>query len=688
MSTASRRVPLSSNQNAANSPLRTSAAANANSYAAKQKRSIAQIQREEQYGQPPPAKKQMLDTNVTGTQRLLKSPSQQQPRVTKNQVVLQQKRHYAGASYENKVARERSGQTQQNHRHPVESAAAKITEKDVEGILNWQKHHRARFPNMVFFFDHVPEDTRRKLTKEIASLGAREEKFFSIDITHIVTTRTIPQQGDRASHHEENDANPEKKVDHHVPEQDQEQEQVQTINPSLLSRQSQPAVKRKLFDTELRNRKVPTQNQDDSFRRPKRITDVLLRARDMGKKIWPLDKLQRMLPLLLETDPYVSAAIAYGPRGAAAQSYESRETQDRNLLRLLHNERVNGPSDRDPTVVARELHYFKGPYIYVYDMEEKQKPIMVREYEKVADKSEGAWPQFRTAAMGRCPFVEDCEVRESRPRPKPKPQIRKPAVDPNPVSQQPEGSRLKPVTGKRTLSEMENAHSRNSSVASTEFMNPPKPVNGKIDFSANAFTGRPATGRMLGGEPVASGVQPSHVTSAIRSQMISSTAATPGLITGLSKEVHGLQRQVLKRNTSTTSQDPSSRRNVETSLRDDASVKRSFTLGRTSSRKLDMVDENGTSKGDAESKPVSHTEKRAERKAKKKDLKPGYCENCQEKYDDFDEHIDSKKHRRFADDPENWVELDDLLAQLERVSKRKPYSFRAPTPTSIYDEGF
>lgn len=412
---------------------------------------------------------------------------------------------------------------------------------------------------------------------------------------------------------------------------------MQTINPSLLSRPSQPAVKRKLFDTELRNRKAPVQNPDDSFKKPKRITDVLVRARDMGKKIWSVEKLQRMMSLLLETDPVVSAHIAYGTRGGSTQVYESRQTEDRNLVRLLQNERVNGPSDRDPTVVAHELHYFKGPYIYVYDMDEKQKPVMVREYEKVADKADGDWPQFRTATLGRCPFVEECDPREQRPQPRPKPQVRKPAVESKAVLQPPEASRPKPVTGKRTLSEMQNTHSRNSSVASTELMNPPKTVDGKVDFSANAFTGRPATGRMFGGEPVASGVQPSNVTSAIRSQMISSTAATPGLITGLSKEVHGLQRQVLKRNTSTTSQDPSSRRAMETSFRDEAAPKRSLTLARTSSRKLEMFDENSTSKDTAEAKPAARPERRVEKKTKKKDAKPGYCENCQEKYDDFDE---------------------------------------------------
>src|SRR3954465_14809026 len=64
-----RRVPLSSNLNAVNSPFRAVAAA-----AAKQKRSYANEQREESYGHPPPAKKQMVESHKS-----LRTPPRQQP---------------------------------------------------------------------------------------------------------------------------------------------------------------------------------------------------------------------------------------------------------------------------------------------------------------------------------------------------------------------------------------------------------------------------------------------------------------------------------------------------------------------------------------------------------------------------------------------------------------------------------
>lgn len=468
----------------------------------------------------------------------------------------------------------------------------------------------------------------------------REEAFFSIDITHVVTTRSIPSEQTASRRDEDHAAEKQpNRNDEQEQDREQNQEDVKTINPSLLTRLSDAAsVRQRLFARDIRSRKMTSQAHDDPINQPKKNMDILLRARDMGKKIWSLDKLQRMVTLLLEEDPYVSAEIAFGAR--KPREIESRTTEDRNLLRLLNNERVNGPSDRDPTVNDQELHYFKGPYIYVYDMEEKQKPIMVREYKKTADKSRGTWPQFRTAALGRCPFVDEYESKEARPQSKPKVQVTKAAAtaEARPVLQPPKMEPPKPITGKRTLGEMEYGHYRGSSTASIEMSNSSKlPLGPFPDPRRNAFTGRPA-GRLFGGEPVASGVQPSNVTSAIRSQMISSTATTPGVITGLSKEVHGLQRQVLKRNSTATSQDLSSRRTDQLNLRDDAAAKRSFTLGRTSSRKLDLMDDNTAIKASHEgTKMVARPEKRESAKAKKIDLKPGYCENCAEKYDDFDQ---------------------------------------------------
>lgn len=57
-----------------------------------------------------------------------------------------------------------------------------------------------------------------------------------------------------------------------------------------------------------------------------------------------------------------------------------------------------------------------------------------------------------------------------------------------------------------------------------------------------------------------------------------------------------------------------------------------------------------------------------------REAKGGYCENCRIKYDDFEVHINGKRHRRFARDDKNFEKLDELLERLKRPMASKPES--------------
>lgn len=61
------------------------------------------------------------------------------------------------------------------------------------------------------------------------------------------------------------------------------------------------------------------------------------------------------------------------------------------------------------------------------------------------------------------------------------------------------------------------------------------------------------------------------------------------------------------------------------------------------------------------------TKKKVEEK-KKHEMKPGYCENCRVKYNDFDDHCVSDSHRQFATNTRNFAEIDRLIS---RVSLRR-----------------
>ncbi|KJK81832.1 hypothetical protein H634G_03095 [Metarhizium anisopliae BRIP 53293] len=625
---SSRRVPLTSNPNVANSPLRGPGSLHAY---AKQKRSYANVQREEAYGQPPPVKKQVLED---GTQRAVRSPS----KAHRTQVVVQR-------SSTRLVAKDRATRTTQASTRTVQDVD---TEKEV-----WKKHHRAKFPKMVFYFESIPDDIRAKLTKRVNYLGARQEPFFSIDITHVVTTRSIPPEKSGTQHEESLEQ-----------EQQEPEEQPQTINPSLLDRNTAAGRRKLLFD--FRQTQIPSQQADDPTRRTKgtRNNDVLHKAREMGKKIWSLDKFQNMLAVLLESETR-GATYAAGTTSVRSQYGVTKGSHEPNLLQLLHNERLNGPSDRDPTAVNRELVYFKGPYIYVWDMDDKYKPIMVREYAKAVNKQDGEWPQFRSVGNGRCPFVEEIEIpekeqRRNREREKDARLVKR--EDPVPILKPPEIPIPKPVTGKRTLTEMEDGQNRVRTGLAMDVFNPAKAVLSKQAElkSQNAFTSRAEGTRLFAGEPVASGMQPSNVTSAIRSQMISSTSGINGGKAGTSKEVHGLQRKVLQK-ANPASHDVSSRRFAEVSM--DVASSRSTTMSRQTSKAVQPHDDESQRTECREKKSNSQSLK------SKRDLKPGYCENCQDKFPDFDEHILSRKHRKFAENDDNWTELDLLLEQLKRMPK-------------------
>ena len=156
---SSKRIPLSSNPNAANSPYRAVATA----AASKHKRSYATLQREESYGHPPPAKRQMLDNHQP-----LKTPSSQQfyssfeerlvARKNNASHQLSTERHYT-------AVRDKSAQQQVTR-------AERAAEEDLDSIKAWRKHYRKNFPKFVFYFESIPEEIRLKCTKHVVALGA------------------------------------------------------------------------------------------------------------------------------------------------------------------------------------------------------------------------------------------------------------------------------------------------------------------------------------------------------------------------------------------------------------------------------------------------------------------------------------------------------------------------------------
>lgn len=146
---SSRRAPLASNPNVANSPIRNTSsnfAAVLNKHR-QQKRTYASVQREEPYGQPPPSKKKLLND---GTEQPLRSPVRQVKVVRKD------------------LARVHKDEKLSQH----QGSKAAVREDEAARVQRWKSITRANFPNFVFYFESVPNDQRAKLVRHLTQLGA------------------------------------------------------------------------------------------------------------------------------------------------------------------------------------------------------------------------------------------------------------------------------------------------------------------------------------------------------------------------------------------------------------------------------------------------------------------------------------------------------------------------------------
>ncbi|KAK2740499.1 hypothetical protein FQN55_008842 [Onygenales sp. PD_40] len=670
--TTNRRIPLVNVPNGTNSPHRGVAAL------ASMKRTRPIDSRVElAHAQQPPLKKQMLDKEDVHPNYTHKSPRKLVVSGTEGKVFTRRNTNSQLTAFEKKLVAVRDKERSNHNNKNNNSRGVKHDRaggESLDSIRQWQKHYRKVFPQFVFYFEGIPEDVRNKCSRQIMALGANEEKFFSKAVTHVVTARPIPPEIESPNSADPPAGRP--SANQHGPD-----DSIQTVDPSLLEkktemRRSNLAAVKWMRETDFRCASI-----DGDWRGvfPDN-KDVLHRARQMHMKIWALEKLQRVISTMNDGSSNPNGHYTLN-NGSTAVSGRGRAELD--LSHVLRNERLNGPADRDAVLASKEIIPFKGPFVYVHDIEEKTRPVMVREYPKVAKRQDGTWPQFRSAPLGKCPFIDEPpskkEVESRKTAAQAKEKERKMAA--TKTAKPPAPAEIKTMqppkrsVEKRALRNVEGAV--NHKPTKGRSIPPPKRFDILLMLPKPGDThpgAKDSLATYVAREPAASGVQPSNITSAIRSQMISSTAAAPGAKAGTSKEVHGLKRKVLEKGNGALSMSgiPASHR--MTDIAGALKASRAPTTRGAKNKpqdKLDQIDEDGTTQSEEDKtqkvqalNPKNNTIKQV--KQKKRDPKPGYCENCRDKFDDFDEHVTTRKHRKFALTLSNWTELDDLLDQLGR----------------------
>ncbi|CAI4058001.1 protein serine/threonine kinase activating protein DBF4 SKDI_04G2820 [Saccharomyces kudriavzevii IFO 1802] len=125
-------------------------------------------------------------------------------------------------------------------------------------------------------------------------------------------------------------------------------------------------------------------------------TDILSRAKKNYMKVWSYEKAARFLKNLDVDLDHLSKT-------------KSASLATPTLSNLLHNEKLYGPSDRDPRTKRDDIHYFKYPHVYLYDLWQTWAPIITLEWksQELTNLDELPYPILKLGSFGRCPFIGD-----------------------------------------------------------------------------------------------------------------------------------------------------------------------------------------------------------------------------------------------------------------------------------------
>ncbi|KAJ7712781.1 Dfp1/Him1, central region-domain-containing protein [Mycena maculata] len=358
--------------------------------------------------------------------------------------------------------------------------------------------------------------------------------------------------------------------------------------------------------------------------------DLVSKAKSFeNTKVWSISKLQSVVDRCLDAVPAASTAAT--STTAPAQ---------RSLSHLLQSERLHGSSERDPTQKRHDYKYFgRGTYfMMVEDIREELATVAVQEYTIPKGRDVACtrvpWPVLYCHPQARSPFlpfderekkrwekaqrleVQEAGQRQEREKDK---MLRVEAMKRKAEARLLAGNQSGDL---RRSASMNNMHRRAQLLDEQALID----LDGDVADSANA------SGYFPGGYLAASG----------NSVGITSTTGTTSTA-GLSFKTSMLPPSLR------------GRQEVLTSLKFLPAKAKGGDMGPPIS-----VPERRPMLKKSRSTNTMRLPKRDE------DSKPGYCECCRTKFDDFTKHITGRKHRKFAMDDANFLQLDYVLARVKR----------------------
>lgn len=484
--------------------------------------------------------------------------------------------------------------------------------------IEWRKRFLRAFPSFRFYLDGFDQSMKAEISSTIAQFGGQLEPFFSNTVTHLVTQRKFS-----------------------LPLMDEQGEVIGTQNESLLTTDSMtsasassrslmgagrfsrlPTLRKKSANVPLHSERNPF----DEMGPPVSANDILVKAKNFGIKVWTFDKFKTVMS---------------GLKG----EHTADSKKQPNLSQMLAKEKVYGTQERDPKAARTDYHYFSrnSVYLLVEDATAEHRPIMAQEWRKPAREDEEVpWPVLYGELEGRCPFTrfQLAEGHQQRTRP----------------------NRFETLQRSVSLNHVRRQN-RNASLS-------PAPSND----SRSRYT----IARGASPYPLASG----NSVSIASTNLTSTTSAAPSHSAnalGLMSPFHPLGRKAHHATAIGMGRPSSLPRNFGQRFPDPAQQQDKARVSLVN-RMLGITDSrsaNDLTKAKKFANPVSRTFAQTggmRRSAStgtalqeyQKEKRPGYCENCRQKYEDFDDHVLSKRHRKFAQDDSNFDKIDELLLRVMR----------------------
>ncbi|KAI0686363.1 Dfp1/Him1, central region-domain-containing protein [Cytidiella melzeri] len=364
-------------------------------------------------------------------------------------------------------------------------------------------------------------------------------------------------------------------------------------------------------------------------------SELVKKALDFSMKVWSADKLRSVLHRCMpqESGSSSSASVAVKTTQLA---------KERSLTRLLENERLHGTTERDPTQKRHDFIYFtKNSYfVLVEDIRQELQTLISLEYPVLKGrdgKERGSWPVLYCDHRARGPFLPYDEKEERR--------VEKVERAEQDREQELARRKARLREQERRRRAQQEAQQKGDLRRTVSMQNMRRRVSlgdecpeGLFDLEADPDSAA-ASGYLASGNYVAASGNSVSITSA------TGTTSTAGM------SLRSLQLP----------------RNIVGKLNKEVVTSRRLsqlapTIGKENAMgpPLTIPDRPQRFLKKSRSTNTMRLPKRDE------GSKPGYCESCRVKFEDFQEHIESKRHRKFADDDANFANLDHVLSRVRR----------------------